>query len=116
MKKIIISIIATVCIMTIGCAGIIGSITKKYEAKLEAAEHSGEYFDELMINEYNELIDKYDEVNHKLSVLEANVWNMHNGEAYEVSVEHDGQTHTWQSDNKNIFSRETYIVSELKTE
>lgn len=116
MKKIIISIIATVCIMTIGCAGIIGSITKKYEAKLEVAEHSGEYFDEFMINEYNELIDKYDEVNHKLSVLEANVWNMHNGEAYEVSVEHDGQTHTWQSDNKNIFSRETYIVSELKTE
>lgn len=112
MKKMIISIIATVCIMTIGFTGIIVGINNKHEAELEAAKHSGEFFDEFMIDEYNELINEYDEVSHKLNELETNIWRMQNGEAYELSVQHDGQTHTWQSDNK-LFSKATYIVSEI---
>ena len=114
MKKIIISIMATVCIMAIGCAGVIKVVTDKYEAKIEEARHSGDYFDEFMINEYNELIDKYDIVSEQLSDLESNIWNMQNGKAYELTVDHNGETHTWKSDNKTFLSKVTHSVSDVQ--
>ena len=35
---------------------------------------------------------------------------MMNGNAYEITIDHDGETHTWKSDNKGLFKRELHSV------
>lgn len=114
MKKIIISIMATVCIMAIGCAGVIKGVTEKYEAKLETANEIDSSYYNSMVNRYKELSVEYDELNQRLFELEYNVWNMQNGEAYEVTVEHNGETHTWKSDNKTFLSKVSHSVSDVQ--
>lgn len=103
MKKVIIAIMATVCVMTVGFYGVMMRMNAEYVEDLNELQ-----------NDYEEriqfLIDKNTDSNNRMSELETQVWNKFNKEPYEIIVDHDGVTYIYKSDNNSIFSHEVRMV------
>ena len=97
MKKIIISVIIAVCVIVagVGCV-VITKIDQDHEAELEA-----------LTQDYEAQIESLEEENLRLEAeleeLSDQVYNMKTGEAYDVTIDHDGEIHTWKSDNEKGF-------------
>ena len=98
MKKIIISVIATVFVMTGIGVGVISNINQNHEKELTG-------FQCLYENNYKCLEDENTQLKNKINNLETEVYNMNNGKAYDITIDHDGKTYTYASDNKSIFER-----------
>lgn len=103
MKKILLSVIITVCVMTGIGYGIITNITNNYEEKMENIKVESEEREAEREAEIAELKSDVTEISDQ-------VFNMMNGDAYEITIDHDGETHTWKSDNKGLFKRELHSV------
>lgn len=99
MKKILLSVIITVCVMTGIGYGIINNITDDYEEKMESIKVESEEREEEIL-----------ELKSDITEISDQVFNMMNGDAYEITIDHDGETHTWKSDNKGLFKSEFHNV------
>ena len=99
MKKILLSVIITVCVMTGIGYGIINNITDDYEEKMESIKVESEEREEEIV-----------ELKSDITEISDQVFNMMNGDAYEITIDHDGETHTWKSDNKGLFKSEFHNV------
>lgn len=99
MKKTILTIMATVGIMTIGFTGSIVGINNDYENKLEATRKEYEEEIQVMKDEYEELEDSYNEAQIQMTNLENQVYNVMTGKDYDMTVDHYGVSHTWSSEN-----------------
>lgn len=98
MKKTIITILLTVCVMTGLGFYAIDKINQNHE--IELSELNDKYETEMQLNA--ELMSEH---NH----LERNVYRMMNDKTYEITVEHNGETHVWKSDdNKGIFTEQLH--------
>nr|DAV24924.1 MAG TPA: hypothetical protein [Bacteriophage sp.] len=103
MKKVIIAIMATVCVMSIGFYGVMMRMNAKYDEDLNNLKN--DYDRQIQL-----LIDKNTDSNNRMSELETQVWNKFNKEPYEITVDHDGVTYIYKSDNNSIFSHEVRMV------
>ena len=99
MKKILLSVIITMCVMTGIGYGIINNITDDYEEKMESIKVESEEREEEIL-----------ELKSDITEISDQVFNMMNGNAYEITIDHDGETHTWKSDNKGLFKSEFHNV------
>ena len=99
MKKILLSVIITMCVMTGIGYGIITNITDYYEEKMESIKVESEEREAEIVELKSEVTEISDQV-----------FNMMSGNAYEITIDHDGETHTWKSDNKGLFKRELHSV------
>ena len=80
MKKTIISVIITVCVMVIINGVIIQGINKNHEMELEETINS--YEDEIdgLVDNSKELETKYNELNNQMDKLKTEIYRMTNGE------------------------------------
>ena len=110
MKKTIISVIITVCVMVIINGVIIQGINKNHEMELEETINS--YKDEIdcLVDNSKELETKYNELNTQMDELESGVYSMMNGEDYEISITIDGEKHTYKSAKKGLFKDKSHTV------
>lgn len=109
MKKVLLSVIITVCVMTgIGYC-VIMNVCQNYEETI--ADMTELYEDsEAKIAEDNEA---------KIAKLEADkdelsdgVYNMMNDKPYSITIHHDGATHTYEAKDNEGFIRDAthYVV------
>lgn len=108
MKKTLLTVIVTACVMFIGCMAYTNKIAHSYETE---ARESKEYYERVISNIENQKDESISELTKEYEDLETQVWNMMNDEAYEVSVHHDDATYTWASDNKGLFPSKTTIIT-----
>ena len=99
MKKILLSVIITMCVMTGIGYGIITNVTDYYEEKMERIKIESEEREAEIV-----------ELKSDVTEISDQVFNMMNGDAYEITIDHDGETHTWKSDNKGLFKSEFHNV------
>lgn len=94
MKKIIVSVIIAVCVIVagVGCV-VITKIDQAHETEFEALAQDYEA-------QIKSLEEKNSELEADLEELSDQVYNMKTGEAYVVTIDHDGETHTWESNNE----------------
>ena len=93
MKKTLLTIMTTVCVMGALFGGIISNMNAKHEQQIE--ELTSKY-SAISGRLANENIDLTAELNN----LEYQVQRMMTGGTYEISLKYeDGTTHTWKSDN-----------------
>lgn len=110
MKKMIIGMLVGMAVMS--CAGFVGytTITKNYEAKLE--ETKTEYETQI-----SKLEDKYTKLETSNTELEEQVYNMMEGDSYDIAVNHDGTLYSYkcERDGKGIFGElKHYVKTTIK--
>ena len=117
MKKIILSVLVTLGVAAIAGGLLIMKINDEHRAELDRLKVDYQIEIDGITNEHNNVVKDYivvinelNGVNEEINELYEQVWNMQNGEAYEVRIEHDGETHYWESDNKGIFSSVSHTV------
>lgn len=106
-KSIFIAVVITICVMT-----CIGYCTHMYiigDHDTASNEVIAEYEDEV----YNLKRDlAYLESEH--AKLEEGVYRMKNDKPYVITIDYDGATHTWSSDdNKGILKNESHSISHV---
>ena len=118
MKKILLAVLATLCVSGVACGFIINWINIKHENEIELLNVDHQIEMDGMNNmlervsvELEEAIKDSVELDDKMNELYDQIYNMQNGEAYEIEIEHDGETHIWKSDNKGIFNSVSHTVS-----
>lgn len=108
MKKNLLTIILTACVMLLGCVFYVHKITSTYETTLAETE---DYYEWVISNKDQKMNDSIEELTEKYESLESEVWNMMNKEAYKVKIKHDDKTYIYESDNKGLFpSKSTMII------
>lgn len=105
MKKILLSVVITACVMTgIGYL-VINNVCQNYEEELTYMSEENEY----LTNEYNNSIGEYES---ELTELSEQVYNMKTDKPYSIEIYHDGEYHVWESeDNEGLFKDEIHFVS-----
>jgi hypothetical protein len=112
MKKTLLTIMATVCVMAIGCGVYVAGVRADYEAKLEESicEHETEigFVQDVRL----ELMSECNDLTKRVSELEDAVWNIMEHNDYDVSIERDGVVHTFKSEREDngIFTSKTHIT------
>lgn len=99
----IISIIVTVCIMGILCGVTINKITENYERELAKAEESYEQQIENANLQYEKIEEKYEKLAEQNDELEEQVYNLMNGETYEITLRLKDGTHTYKATANGIW-------------
>lgn len=96
MKKIVISILATMCVIAIACSVIVKNITAQYEA---------DYTNAITVHEamVQELYEENCELESRAAELENGIYNMMNGEDYDVTVEHDDARYNYVCEKDGWF-------------
>ena len=109
MKKVLLSVIITVCVMTgIGYC-VIMNVCQNYEETI--ADMTELYEDsEAKIAEDNEA--KIAELEADKAELSDGVYNMMNDKPYSITIYHDGATHTYEAKDNEGFIRDAthYVV------
>ena len=111
MKKTIITIMATVCVMSILFGGIIYGISENY--KTELADIEKEYINRegYFLDGYEELMENYSNLKADMINLESEVYKMMNGDDYNITVQHNDRTHNWTKVKENwLFSEKSYTI------
>lgn len=107
MKKVLVSVLVTVCVMGTGCVGYVNHIVNNYENKLENSEF---YYDALDTN-YNQKVNDYKTIKSEYEELQEQVWSILNDEDYNVTIKHDDQYHTYTREKENfLFSKKSHTV------
>lgn len=111
MKKTIITIAVTVCVMSILFGGIIWGMSRNYETELTVLEDSYSNREDYFLDEHMELVEKYSNLKNDMESLEAEVYEMMNGNNYYISIEHEGETHVYTKEKENwLFSKKSHTV------
>ena len=117
MKKTIITILSTALITGIVFGGILVYTISQYEGLLSEIEEdiSTTSFDYVVSsNRYDNLYEDYVELQNEMDDLESDVYDLMTGNDYTISIDHDGQRHTWTKEKENwLFSNKSYSVSTL---
>ena len=100
MKKIVISILATMCVCGIACFGIIQNINAQHEAELV---NYGEKNEALVLALRSEYEESY-ELENRVNELESGIYDIMNGNDYEVDIDYGNVRHTYSEEHKGIFS------------
>ena len=111
MKKTLLTIIVTVCVMFIGFTAYINKIENSYEAKLEEANDLYEMEMWLRKLEVEDTTNDLNDVTEEYNELQNQVWNMMNDNAYNVRVEHDDKVYHYRSDNKGLFPSKSVTIT-----
>ena len=92
MKKVL-----TVLLVLVLVAGIVGT-NVYYIEKIDSI--TGENTDVMSVLhlDYNEIVEENEALESELEDLYENIYKMQNNEAYEISVDYNGEHHTWKSD------------------
>ena len=111
MKKTILTIMATVCIMTIGCGIYVEGVKSNYETKLEEAvcEHETELG--FIQDERLELMAECNELGKRVTELEDQVYNIMEHNDYDVTIEKDGVVHTYYKTKDGLFSDSGHTIT-----
>lgn len=141
MKKTIISVIITTCMMTIFSYVLVVEINNRYEEELQKVTSAYETeisgmkteLDELK-NEYENLqtlncnlesknyntnkeVDKiqskYDELQSDMDELESEVFKMMNGDEYSFSLRLDDETHMYSYSKDGLFGQKSHGVMKI---
>jgi predicted Holliday junction resolvase-like endonuclease len=107
MRRTLLAVIVTVCVMLIGGMAYINKIENSYETK---ARESEEFYERVISSMENHNEESMNELTKEYEDLEDQVWNMMNDEAYEVRVHHDGKTYIYESDNKGLFPSKSVMI------
>ena len=106
MKKVLVSVLLSVCVTVIGCIGYVNYIFDNYEEQICDIELCFEAIDE-----------NYKTVKAEYEALEEQMWRVMNDEDYVFTIEHEGNYHTYTRTKENwFFTDKTHIVSGEKTE
>ena len=105
MKKIVISVLATMCVMVIACVGIIQNINAQHEAELATYRDKNEVLVLELRSEYEE---NY-ELETRVDELESGIYSIMNDDAYRVDIEHNGVHHTYEKETNGVFSNLAHI-------
>lgn len=111
MKKIMITMMTTVCVMLCVMGGVIININEKHENELKSTKYDYDVKIQSLENEIEYLADEYNELNTEHEDLEDGVYKMQNGEAYSIMVHHNDEIHRWKSDGKKWFSTTSHSVT-----
>lgn len=109
MKKIVISVLATMCVMAIACFGIIQNINAQHEAELVNYKDKNEVLVLELRSEYEE---NY-ELESRVDELENGIYSIMNDDAYRVDIEHNGVHHTYEQEEHGLFRDITHVKSVL---
>ena len=90
MKKIIITMLLTVCVMTGLGLFVIDNINQTHEITINELKNAYESEMKLSAKSMNDMDN-----------LERNVYRMMNGEDYSITIEHNGETYTYESNDDN---------------
>ena len=117
MKKLLLAVLVTLGVAAIAGGFMIKKINEEHKAEIDRLKYDQQLEVDVLTRQYNDVveeygrtIDKLDRTEEKLNELYEEIWNMQNGEAYEVSVEHGDETHVWKSNNKGIFRSVSHMV------
>lgn len=118
MKKIILTVLVTLGVAGVACGFIINEINIKHEEELAALKVDHQIEMDGMNNslsrvseELEKAIADYVALDDEMNELYDQVYNMQNGKAYNVTIKHNDETHTWKSDMKGLFPTKTHLVS-----
>lgn len=103
MKKIIISILATMCVMAIVCFGIIQNITAQHEAELADVKFAQEVLVQELREGYRTSLEEKYELETQVEDLENGFYRMMNDEDFEVTIEHDDARYEYVSEKDGWF-------------
>ena len=107
MKKVLVSVLATVCIMGTGCAGYINHITTNYESKIQDCNLRYKALE----NKYDQQVAEYDEIESEHQELEDGVYALMNKDDYEIRIRRDGKTHIYTSEKQNfLFTKKSHTT------
>ena len=109
MKKIVISILATMCVCGIVSFGIIQNINAQHEAELANYGVRNEALVLALRSEYEESY----ELENRVDELENGIYDIMNGNDYEVSIDYGNVGYTYKEEHKGIFSDFVQIKSML---
>jgi hypothetical protein len=93
MKKTIIAILVTVCVMTIIGGVYINYINDCHVKEIEGLTNQYEERIGDLKDNYRYLNNDYERLSEDMDELENQVYNMMNGEYYDISVDQDGITY-----------------------
>lgn len=95
MKRIIISIMATVCVMAIGCGIYVAGVKSNYEAKLE--EVKAEYDNEIKSISLERLDFELNNIDqrYRMEELTDQIIDVMDGNSNEITFVKDGDTYTY---------------------
>ena len=95
MKKVLLSVIITVCVMTGIGYGVIMNVCQNYEETIA------------------DMTELYEDSEAEIAELEADkaelsdgVYNMMNDKPYSITIDHDGATHTYEAEDNEGFIRD----------
>lgn len=103
MKKIIISILATVCVMAIACSVMVKNITAQYEADLVNTITVNEALVQELREGYRDALEENYELETQVADLEDGFYYMMNGEDFDVSIEHDDAKYNYVCKKDGLF-------------
>ena len=96
-KKVLLSVIITVCVMTGIGYGVIMNVCQNYEETIA------------------DMTELYEDSEAEIAELEADkaelsdeVFNMMNDEPYSITIYHDGETHTYAAEDNKGFIRDAF--------
>ena len=89
MKKIIISVLATMCVMAIMCVGVIQNITAQHEAELRDTNYAHETLVMELREGYREALEENYELEIHVDELEDGFYSMMNDDEFDVTINHD---------------------------
>lgn len=108
MKKVLLSVLATVCIMGTGCAGVVGYINNEYHTILDGYDF--EY--EVLEMKYNQKVEDCKKIKTQYEELQEQVWNVLNDENYTIRIKHEDEMHTYTSEKENfLFTKKSHSVT-----
>lgn len=110
MKKTLLAVLGTVCIMGIGCNMYVDRIVTNYENKLYESNSNYEVLNKV----YNQKVSDYDKLDAKHEELENEVYKLMNGENYDLTIRVNSETHTFTYEKENfLFANKTHTVTRL---
>lgn len=121
MKKTIIAILVTVCVMTIIFGCVILYINNQYEVQLTEAKNTydttvNELVDENngLIDENNELENEYNKLSEDMDNLELEVYRVLEGsDEYEIELDINGSTHRYTSKRDGWFVDKSHSITTI---
>lgn len=109
MKKMIIAVMGVVC----GAAIMMGVTVNHYQTEIGNLENEVESArDDYWSLEYhnNELIRKYSELSSEKDELDEQVYNMMNGDEYEITIDRDGDTYIYRQKGKGLLKKTSKTI------
>lgn len=117
MKKIILTIMVTLGVAAIAGGLMFNKINEEHRAEIDELKADHQIRVKALTNQYDHVVEDYEDMigelnrtQDEMNDLYEQVYNMQNGEAYKVRIEHDGKTHYWESDNEGIFKSVSHTV------